>query len=72
MLEKDKLNPTDDALANYRFRQLVASHTKYNATLWCYVHPMKSEIEFAVEQGHNETFYPNLPDAIAAYNELNR
>lgn len=72
MLEKDKLSPTDDALANYRFRKLVAAHPKYAATIWCYVQPMKGEIEFAVEQGHNETFYPTLPDAITAYNELER
>ncbi len=70
MMEKDKLNPTDDALANYRFHQLVAANTKYDAILWCYVHPMKGEIEFSVEQGDNETFYPTLAEAIVGYNAL--
>lgn len=72
MLPKDQLNPINDTLANFQFRHVVAANSRYNASLWCYVHPMKGKLEFGVQQGPSESFYATLLEAIEAYNNLER
>ncbi len=59
-----------EQLGDYRFRHLIAESTRYKADLWCYVKPIANEIEYCVQQGHNETWFKTLPEAIAAYNAL--
>lgn len=68
MNKKDRIKPEN--LDVYRFRELIAAHTEYDTRLWCYVRPSMNEIKYAVEQGHNVTWFKTLAEAIAAYNAL--